>query len=220
MDENIETFTKWVDSFSKHLREWEWNVERDEALREVDDSIPFMDKWNYEYKTQLEMIPAQVKSAISRAIHGKVDGLQPDDDLEKKTIEVALLATRIWGGDNFVFLDLNHQFKSKQSPQIVRNIFQKCVLLIVSNLDEIEYLKNEEMINQSLKPEPFKGPNHDRDKFMYDLAKKGTKWRTIRDETNSEFVEFLDSASSVQKAVNRFIEKMGLPTLEPRKKKS
>lgn len=220
MDENIETFTKWVDSFSRHLREWEWNVERDEVLREMDNSIPFMGKWNYEYKTRIEMIPAQVKSAISRAIHGKVDGLQPDDDLEKKTIEVALLATRIWGGDNFVFLDLNHQFKSKQSPQIVRTLFQKCVLLIVSNLDEIDYLKNEETISQSLKPKPFKDLSHRRDKFMYELAKKGTPWLTIQNKTNRKFKETLGSESAAQKAVNRFIERMGLPLLAPRKKRS
>jgi len=220
MDENIETFTKWVDSFSKHLREWEWNVEWDEALREVDDSIPFMDKWNYEFKTQLEMIPSQIKSAISRCIQGKVFGLQPDDDLEKKTIEVALLATRIWGGDNFVFLDLNHQFKSKQSPQIVRTLFQKCVLLIVSNLDEIDYLKNEEMISQSLKPGPFKGLSHERDKFMYELAKEGTPWLNIKNKTNKEFNETLGSETAAQSAVKRFIERMKLPPLESRKKRS
>lgn len=213
-DKNVETFTKWVDFFGKHLNEWEWSVKNLEASQETDYQIPFIEKWDYELKTLLEKISLQVKGAISRITQRRVD------ELEKRTIEVAFLAARIWGGDNFVFLDLIHHFKIKQSLQVVRHLFQKCVLLIVSNLDEIDYLKNEEMLSQSLKPEPFKGPNHDRDKFMYELAKEETKWTTIRVQTNSKFNENLDSPSAAQKAVIRFIKRMGLPPLEPRKKRS
>lgn len=139
---------------------------------------------------------------------------------KKKTIEVALLANSVWGGDNFVFLDLSYQFKSRQSLQIVQTLFQKCVLLIASNLDEIDYLKNEEMISQSLKPEPFKGPNHDRDKFMYQLAIKGTPWKEIKLKTSKKFGDGLDTESAVQKAVNRFIKKMKFPQLISRKNRS
>ena len=219
-DKNIKTFTEWMNSLGDLLWDWEREVERDEAVREMDNQISFMEKWDYRLKTQLEMIPAQDESAMSKVTDEKVYDLQPVYDFERMTLDVALLAGRIWGGDNFIFLDLIYQFKIKQSPQVTRHLFQKCILLIASNLDNINYSINEELISKSLKPKPSKGPNHDRDEFMYKLAKKRTLWKEIMIQANKRFSEILGGESAVQKAVERFIDKWELPPLLSRKKQS
>ena len=128
--------------------------------------------------------------------------------------KIAILVDEIMGRDCFVFFDLVSAMEAGKTDAASIN-FEKCKYLLQVAINKL----NAEYSPGASKAEIKKNANYERDLFMYNLAVKGELWKNIRNQVHRRFEGcWLETDSTAQKAVKRFIETQKLNDLHPRKR--
>ena len=124
------------------------------------------------------------------------------------------MVDEIIGRECFVFFDLARALEAGETDA-ASILFDKCKYLLQVAINKL----NAEYSPGASKAEIKKNANYERDLFMYNLAVKGELWKNIRNQVHRQFEGcWLETDSTAQKAVKRFIETQKLNDLQPRKR--
>ena len=193
-----------------YLEGYEEHCEQEKAERE---SLPFLEQ--YPPTGDFQMTLYGSKEARDKSLaRGRIAAEKTKQDIRCISREIAVLVDEIIGRDCCVFFDLVSAMEACDSKVASIN-FEKCQYLLQVAINKL----NAEYFPGASKAEIKKNANYERDLFMYNLAMKGELWKNIRNQVHRRFEGcWLETDSTAQKAVKRFIETQKLNDLQPRKR--
>ena len=198
-----EVLSQWHSLLGEELYYLELSEDHEEEQKLERESLPFLEQYPPTGDFQMTLYGSK-EAIIESNAKGRIAYAKRKQDIRFISSKIAILVDEIIGRECFVFFDLARALEARSRATPPPGTINKL---------------NAEYSPGASKAEIKKNANYERDLFMYNLAVKGELWKNIRNQVHRQFEGcWLETDSTAQKAVKRFIETQKLNDLQPRKR--